>query len=192
MPDEGRDPVRRAFLPLVLVLIGALTLVAGCTGTADDDYPAWNLTLAGDGERVLTHPEVRALSAAEGYGYSVSTVGIKCGPNRYRGVLLSDLIDMAGGADTDDLIYISAEDGYLWVFDMDQVNGKEFFTFDENLREVTPPPLRVILAYEQDGKPLPSESGGPLRLVVISETPDIITEGSPWVKWVDRIEVHRK
>lgn len=185
--------VRRACLPLIPVLIGVLALVAGCTGTGSaDDYPAWNLTLAGDQERVLTHPELRALPAAEGYGYSVSTVGIKYGPNRYRGVLLADLIEMAGGAGTDDLIYVSAEDGYLWVFDRDQVNGKEFFTFDENLREVTPPPLRVILAYEQDGKPLAYEDGGPLRLVVISENSDVITEGSSWVKWVDRIEVHRK
>ncbi|HOC84005.1 MAG TPA: molybdopterin-dependent oxidoreductase [Methanoculleus sp.] len=186
-------PVRRISLPLILVLIGALALGAGCTDTGSvDDYPAWNLTLAGDREQVLTHPEIRALPAAEGYGYSVSTVGIKTGPNRYRGVLLADLIDMAGGAGADDLIYVSAEDGYLWVFDMDQVNGEGFFTFDENLREVTSPPLRVILAYEQDKEPLAYENGGPLRLVVITESPDVITEGSPWVKWVDRVEVHRK
>ena len=95
------------------------------------------------------------------------------------------------GAGADDLIYVSAEDGYLWVFDMNQVNGEGFFTFDENLREVTSPPLRVILAYEQDKKPLVYENGGPLRLVVITESPDVITEGSPWGKWVDRVEVKR-
>lgn len=186
--------VRQAYPTLLtLLFIGVAALTSGCLGTTPaEDYPAWNLTLAGDQEQVLTHPELRALPAAEGYGYSVSTVGIKYGPNRYRGVLLADLIEMAGGADTDDLIYISAEDGYLWVFDTDQVNGEGFFTFDENLKEVTPPPLRVILAYEQDGKPLPYEDGGPLRLVVISESPDVITEGSSWVKWVDQIEVHKK
>ncbi|MDD4387936.1 MAG: molybdopterin-dependent oxidoreductase, partial [Bacilli bacterium] len=41
----------------------------------------------------------------------------------------------------------------------------------------SPPPLRVILAYEQDGEPLAYEDGGPLRLVVITESPDVITEG---------------
>lgn len=182
-------PVRR----IILVLIGALILASGCLDmTPADDYQDWNLTLAGDEEMILTHPEIRALPAAEGYGYSVSTVGIKHGPNRYRGVPLADLVLAAGGAGEDDLVYVSAEDGYLWVFGMDQVRGEGFFTFDENLKEVAPPPLRVILAYEQDGSPLPFNEGGPLRLVIITESPDVITEGSSWVKWVDRVEVQRR
>ena len=144
---------------LALVLVGVAALVCGCLApeTAIEEV-AWNLTLAGEEEeKVLTLAEVRALSPDEGYGYSVSTVGIKYGPNRYRGVLLAGLIDMTGGAGGDALI--------------------------------TAPPLRVILAYEQDGEPLAYGDGGPLRLVVITETPDVITEGSPWVKWVDRVEV---
>jgi len=187
------SPVHRTSpILLALVLISAAALASGCLGPATAvEEVAWNLTLAGDEEQVLTHAELRALPAVEGYGYSVSTVGIKYGPNRYRGVLLADLIDMTGGAGADDLIYVSAEDGYLWVFDAAQLRGEEFFTFDENLHEIPSPVLRVILAYEQDGKPLAYGDGGPLRLVVITETPDVITEGSPWVKWVDRIEVKR-
>lgn len=185
--------VRRIYLPLILVLIGAAVAVPGCLDTVSaDDYPVWNLTLVGDQEMVLAHHELRALPPDEGYGYSVSTVGIKHGPNYYRGVLLTDLVEMVGGAVGDDLIYVSAEDGYLWVFDHDQMHGEGFFTFDENLKEVSPPPLHVILAYEQDGRPLPDVDGGPLRLVVITESPDTITEGSPWVKWVDRVEVRRR
>ncbi|PKL61563.1 MAG: molybdopterin-binding oxidoreductase [Methanomicrobiales archaeon HGW-Methanomicrobiales-2] len=187
-------PMHRGYQTLLAVLlIGAAALASGCLGPAVvADEVAWNLTLAGDPERVLTHPEIRALPAVEGYGYSVSTVGIKYGPNRYRGALLADLVEMAGGAGADDLIYVSAEDGYLWVFDAAQLRGEEFFTFDENLHEIPAPTLRVILAYEQDGEPLAYEDGGPLRLVVITENPDVITEGSPWVKWVDRLEVHRR
>lgn len=186
-------PTHRGYSALFIVLlIGAAAITSGCLGPANAaEEVAWNLTLAGEEERVLTFAEVRALPAVEGYGYSVSTVGIKYGPNHYCGVLLADLIDMAGGAGEDDLIYVSAEDGYLWVFDAAQLRGEEFFTFDENLKEIPAPPLRVILAYEQDGEPLAYGDGGPLRLVVITETPDVITEGSPWVKWVDRVEVKR-
>ena len=109
---------------LAVLLIGAAALASGCLAPATAiEEVAWNLTLAGDPERVLTHPEIRALPAVEGYGYSVSTVGIKYGPNCYRGVLLTDLIAMAGGAGADDLIYVSAEDGYLWVFDAAQLRG---------------------------------------------------------------------
>ncbi|HQD25429.1 MULTISPECIES: molybdopterin-dependent oxidoreductase [Methanoculleus] len=185
-------PVCRIY-PVVAMLIGIVVLASGCIGaTSGPDDVAWNLTLAGETESVLTLTELRQMPAVEGYGYSVSTVGIKYGPNRYRGVLLADLVEMVGGVGADDLIYVSAEDGYLWVFDTAQLQGKEFFTFSEELREIPSPPLQVILAYEQDGKPLAYEDGGPLRLVVITETHDVITEGSPWVKWVDRIEVHRK
>lgn len=187
-------PVHRGYSAIfTVVLVAVAALASGCIDAANGtDDVAWNLTLAGDQETVVTLAEIRALPAVEGYGYSVSTVGIKYGPNTYRGVLLSDLVEMAGGAGADDLIHVSAEDGYLWVFDTAQLQGEEFFTFDENLREIPSPPLQVILAYEQDGEPLEYEEGGPLRLVVITGTPDVITEGSPWVKWVDRIEVHRR
>ena len=188
-------PVRRRAYPalLILVSIGILALAAGCLGTGEtDDYPPWNLTLLGDTEIVLSLDEIREMDAVEGYGYAVSTVGIRYGPNSYRGVLLTDLLDMVGGVGKDDLVYVSAPDGYMWVFGAAQVRGEELFTFDENLHEIPSPPLQVILAYDCDGKPLAHDNGGPLRLVVISETPDVITEGSPWVKWVDKIEVRRR
>lgn len=178
-----------------ILLLAAAVCICGCMGASESgagEQIAWNLTVAGDTEEVLTLAELRALPAEEGYGYAVSTVGITFGPNRYRGVLVTDLALMAGGVDENDLVYVSAEDGYLWVFDTDQVRGKGFFTFDENLREIPAPPLRVILAYEQDGRPLTYEEGGPLRIVIITESPDVITEGSSWVKWVDRVEVHRR
>ncbi len=177
------------------LLLAAAVCISGCTGQGGDgveEQIAWNLTVAGETEEVLSLAELRALPAEEGYGYAVSTVGITFGPNRYRGVLLTNLAAMAGGADENDLVYVSAEDGYLWVFDTDQVRGEGFFTFDENLHEIPPPPLRVILAYEQDSRPLTYEEGGPLRIVIITESPDVITEGSSWVKWVDRVEVHRR
>jgi len=185
---------RRVYPALLLLSIGLLALAAGCLGTTTggDDYPAWNLTLIGDTEIVLSLDEIRAMDAVEGYGYAVSTVGIRYGPNRYRGVLLTDLLDMVGGVGEDDLVYVSAPDGYMWVFDGVQVRGEDLFTFDENLHEIPSPPLQVILAYDCDGKPLAYDNGGPLRLVVISETPDVITEGSPWVKWVEKIEVKRR
>jgi len=46
--------------------------------------------------------------------------------------------------------------------------------------------------YEQDGKPVSYNDGGPARVAIVSDSPGIVTEGSAWVKWVDRIEVHQK
>jgi DMSO/TMAO reductase YedYZ molybdopterin-dependent catalytic subunit len=186
---------RQASSFLIALGLALLLIAAGCTG-ADENAPAaglppWNLTLSGDEERVLDLEEVRALPATECYAFGVSTVGIKYGPFRCRGVLISDLVTLVGGIEPGDRVWIYGEDGYLWVMDDEQVHGEGFITMDPDLREIPSPPLRVVLMYEQDGVPLAYENGGPLRVVIGAESDDIVTEGSSWVKWVDRIEIHR-
>ncbi|MBP2145732.1 DMSO/TMAO reductase YedYZ molybdopterin-dependent catalytic subunit [Methanofollis sp. W23] len=181
----------------LVALVCAAAAVCGCTGTNDpgaqvEDKVAWNLTLTdGTQEKVLTFDEVKALPAWEGYGYAVSTVGIKYGPYTVKGVPLTTLFEQIGGFETGDQVGISAPDGYYWVFDDEQVAGKGFVTFDEDLKEKTSPDLTLVLAYEFNGTAVPEGDGGPLRIVVGTDDPGTITEGSAWVKWVDTIEVER-
>jgi len=190
----------RTRLALVFVLIPtllfALAFTAGCTSSGEtavgEEFAGWNLTINGSFEKVLTLDEVKALPSVTGHGFAVSTVGIKYGPYICRGVDVRDLAAAAGGAQPGDEVWISAPDGYLWVFDYDQLQGQDFITFNASLKEIPSPPLRIILMYEQDGRPLTYDDGGPCRIAIISEQDGIVTEGSAWVKWVNRIEVHRK
>jgi DMSO/TMAO reductase YedYZ molybdopterin-dependent catalytic subunit len=179
-----------------------LGLLAGCASTSQpeapvsggpqaDDFSGWRLTLNGTTEKVLTLDDLRAMPPVTGHGYAVSTVGIRYGPWVVKGVDLRDLAALVGGVRPGDQLWISAPDGYLWVFDHDQLQGKGFVTFDADLKEIPSPPLRVLLVCEMDGKPLTHDGGGPCRVGIISENPGVVTEGSAWVKWVDRIEVHR-
>jgi hypothetical protein len=46
--------------------------------------------------------------------------------------------------------------------------------------------------YEQDKKPVSYDDGGPARIVIMSDEPGIVTEGSAWVKWVNTIEIKKK
>jgi DMSO/TMAO reductase YedYZ molybdopterin-dependent catalytic subunit len=176
---------------------------AGCTSTAPasspqtvsgsvDDFGPWNLTVNGTTRFVYSLDQIRALPATTGNGFAVSTVGIKYGPYTCKGVLLTDLLGPSGGLAPGDQVWISAPDGYLWVFDFDQVHGNGFITFNESLKEIPSPPLRILLMYEQDGKPLSYNEGGPLRVAIISDEKGVVTEGSAWVKWVDRIEIKKK
>lgn len=189
----------RSAIPALLLLAACtvLCLLAACTGTPDrgtvpaDDFSDWRLTLNGTGEEVLTLEDLRGLPATEGHGYAVSTVGIRYGPYRCRGVDLNLIVDMAGGMGERDQVWVSAPDGYLWVFDAEQMSGEGFVTFNEDLKEIPSPPLSIILMYEQDGHPLSYDDGGPARIAIISQEPGVVTEGSAWVKWVDRIEVRR-
>jgi hypothetical protein len=187
----------------VFVLLILLCFSAGCTGTApvsgplpgakaSDEFSTWNLTVNGSTKTVYSLDQVRSLPATSGNGFAVSTVGIKYGPYVCKGVLLTDLLDAAGGIARGDQVWISAPDGYLWVFDYDQVQGRSFITFNESLKEIPSPPLKILLMYEQDGKPLSYDDGGPVRIAIISDQKGVVTEGSAWVKWVNKIEIKKK
>jgi len=178
----------RAALPATVLLL--LAIASGCSAPAGDTLARdWRLTVNGTTEKVITLQEVRALPSVTGHGYCVSTTGARFGPYTCRGVDLRDIAALAGGIGPGQQAWVSAPDGYLWVFDADQLDGKDFVTFDENLKEIPSPPLRIILMYEQNGKPLSYDDGGPARIAIVSEQPGVITEGSAWVKWVDRIEI---
>jgi DMSO/TMAO reductase YedYZ molybdopterin-dependent catalytic subunit len=187
----------------ICILLILFCWCGGCTGTAPapshpqvqttaDDFSTWNLTVNGTTRQVYSLDQIRTFPATTGNGFAVSTVGIKYGPYTCRGVLLTDLLAPAGGISAGDQVWISAPDGYLWVFDYDQVQGNGFITFNESLKEIPSPPLRILLMYEQDEKPLSYDDGGPLRVAIISDQPGVVTEGSAWVKWVDTIEVRKR
>lgn len=185
----------KGLFPVICICLLAAGCICGCIGDDEtgmvvlEPLPG-NLTIInGETEIVLDWDAIKAMPAFEGYGYAVSTVGIKYGPYAVKGVPLTDLIALSGDFGPENRVWVSATDGYLWVFDADQVEGEGFITFDDALKEVPAPPLTIIIMYEQDGKPLTYEEGGPFRMVVATETPDVITEGSSWVKWVDTIEV---
>ncbi len=188
--------MRPALFPASILILFVLILNAGCSSTSipavPDEFPGWNITINGSVEKVLTLNDIKALPSVTGHGFAVSTVGIKYGPYSCRGVDLRDLAALAGGVQTGDEVWIYAPDGYLWVFDYDQLQGQGFVTFNASLKEIPSPPLKVILMYEQDSRPLSYDDGGPCRIAIISEQDGVVTEGSAWVKWVNRIEVHRK
>jgi len=50
-------------------------------------------------------------------------------------------------------------------------------------------PLKIIVAYEYDGKAIDPESEGPLRLAIVSPTMNQVTDGHWWVKWLNRLEL---
>jgi DMSO/TMAO reductase YedYZ molybdopterin-dependent catalytic subunit len=180
---------------LVLACIVTSVLAAGCTTApaAGENAAAkdWRLVLHGTSEKVLTMDDLRLLPAVTGHGYAVSTTGVRFGPYVCTGVDLRDLADEVGGLGPGDRIWVSAPDGYMWVFDTEQAEGKGFVTFNESLKEIPSPPLRIILMYEQDGEPVSYDDGGPARIAIVSGQPGVVTEGSAWVKWVDRIEIKK-
>ncbi|MBT8508591.1 hypothetical protein AZH53_09255 [Methanomicrobiaceae archaeon CYW5] len=178
-----------------LLLLLVLAAACGCTDSGQTAPAApepleGTVTIIHGGTSVTyDYDDIATMPAWEGMAYAVSTVGIKYGPYQAKGVPLIDLITLSGSFEEENQAWISADDGYMWVFDYDQVMGEGFITFDEDLKEIPSPPLTVILMYEQDGQPLSYDDGGPFRVVVATDEGGVITEGSSWVKWVSAIEV---
>ncbi len=157
---------------------------------ADEETKAWRLTLVGkDGqELVLSVKDVASLPSYKGRGGFFSTVGVVCGPFSMKGVTLEELCNQVGGVSSKDVVMISAQDGYSAVFSPEQVMG-EFITYDEDLKEVPHDELKLVLTYQEDGKPLPRDAGRPLRLALLGPGKGFLTEGSHWVKWVNKVEI---
>ncbi len=183
--------MRRGITALVVVLVAVLA--AGCTGSPPGAAPAPTATLSLNGSTNITlgYAEVLALPSVTGVGGAVSTTGIKYGPFQIRGVALSTLAELAGGMEQGQTMRVHAPDGYMWVLDRDRVDGKGFVVFSPELKEIANPPTLVpVLMYEQNGTALSKEQGGPFRIAVLDPAGSpVITEGSGWVKWVDRIEI---
>ncbi len=181
----------------IILVVGALLIAASIVAylrpwqmLMDDETRAWRLTLVGrDGsEKMLSFKDITSLPSYRGNGGFFSTVGVVCGPYAVKGVTLEELGKQVGGITPGDAVMISAKDGYSAVFSYEQVMG-EFITYDADLREVPHGELKTILMYRQGGKPLPHEAGKPLRLAVAGPEKGLLTEGSHWVKWVNRIEI---
>lgn len=186
MRKSSKPPI--LYLAIAVVCIAAITAVAYTHPFHEEEKINWNLTLIGEEENVLTFDEIKAMPPYKGYGGFFTTVGMKHGPFKCKGVPIEDLCDLVGGFKHSNTLWVSAPDGYLMVFTYDQVTG-DFITYDPTtLKEVSHGKLTMILMYEQDGAPLSDDDGRPLRLAIVSED-KLMTEGSYWVKWVDKIEI---
>lgn len=185
--------MRRALLLLACAAVALL--VAGCTtppqSPASAPTPNATLVLNGSTSVTLSYEDVLALPSVSGVGGAVSTTGIRYGPFQIKGVSLRTLAEQVGGIGPNQTLRVHAPDGYMWVLGADQIDGEGFIVFTPELKEIDPPPAVIpVLMYEQNGTALSEELGGPFRIAVLNQegTP-VITEGSGWVKWVDRIEV---
>ena len=189
MKRDSRVPVLPTLI-IAMVCIGVIITATGClhlSGVTEETID-WNLTLVGDEEKVLTFDDIKTMPSYTGRGGFFSTVGMKYGPFKCKGVPIEYLCDLVGGIDESSTVWISAPDGYMMVFDYDQIKC-DFNTFDpEDLKEVPHGDLKLILTYEQDGELLPENDGRPFRVSIVGKE-DLLTEGSYWVKWVDRIEI---
>lgn len=150
------------------------------------------LTLDGpNGTRTFTLDELKALPATSGQAGMKSSTGKITVPAEYTGVLLEDLANLVGELNPETGVNVVANDGYAMTLSHDQITNGSFITYDpsDGSEKVIDEPLQALVAYEVDGQALDSKSEGTLRLVIISDKNNQVTDGHWSVKWVERVEV---
>jgi DMSO/TMAO reductase YedYZ molybdopterin-dependent catalytic subunit len=139
----------------------------------------------------LTLNDLKALPAVEGWAGIKSSTGKITVPERFKGVALDELCELVGGLDANAGVSVVAKDGYAMTISYDQITRSDFITYDPGTGDEikAKDPLKVIIAYEKEGKPLPEDSEGTLRLVVVTPKNNQVVDGHWSVKWVNQIAV---
>ncbi len=177
LPSSGPTPVPATAIP------------SPALSGADAEYV---LELVGPtGTKMLSLAEIKALPAVDGWAGIKNSVGRITPPAPHKGVSIEQLCGLVGGLTADNAVEIAARDGYAMSMSYNEVVNGELITYDPGTGSEIKinDPLRVILAYEREGKPLPAESDGVLRLAVVSPKNNQVTDGHWTVKWVTKLVI---
>jgi DMSO/TMAO reductase YedYZ molybdopterin-dependent catalytic subunit len=152
------------------------------------------LEIVGETDSVsLTMAELKDMPATEGFAGIKSSTGQITPPNTFKGVALKDLAALVGGMDENTGFNVVAEDGYSITYSYDQINHGTFVAYDPATGDELKNPVQLtpILAYEMNGQPLDPKQDGILRLAIVSDTMNQVTDGHWSVKWVVRFEAKK-
>ncbi len=149
----------------------------GLVRLADGAQAPYSLTISGlvDRPRALSYAELRALPAEDQTSDLHCVEGWSVPDAHWRGVRPAVLARLAG---------VRPEATHVVFRALGHIRGGPLDRYVESLplAEALDPALRILLALDLDGAPLPHERGAPLRLVAPY---DLAYKG---IKFVDAIE----
>jgi DMSO/TMAO reductase YedYZ molybdopterin-dependent catalytic subunit len=196
-PGASGNARRHAAALVAVAVIGLAALAAACGGSSGQASPSAAasgpvvLTIRGEnGSRTFTMNQLQALPSYQGYAGIKSSTGVITVPSKYKGVPLADLAALVGGISKANGVTIVAKDGYGMTFSYRQIMENGFTTYDPatGAEEPASGKLHVIIAYQNDGKPLGVDDG-PLKLAVAEDTPAQVVDGHWAIKWLDEMSV---
>jgi hypothetical protein len=131
------------------------------------------------------------MEATRGQAGIKSSTGKITLPAAFTGVALRDLAELVGGLDPALGVNVVAKDGYGLTFSYDQMVNGTFVAYDpatgDEIR--APEGLTAIVAYEREGQGMSEVSDGTLRVAIVSDRNNQVTDGHWSIKWVTKLEV---
>ena len=197
-PFAMRSPRLWLALGLAGLAVALVPAAASCGGHSGSTAHAGGssgpvvLTVGGSkGSRQFTMADLKAMPAYTGWAGIKTSVGTIHLPQHYTGVKLSDLAAAVGGISSSNKVTMLANDGYGMTFSYKQLMQSGLTTYDPatGAEEKPSETLTVVVAYAVDGKPLPEQDYGQLKLVIATSKPDQVTDGHWAVKWLARVEI---
>jgi DMSO/TMAO reductase YedYZ molybdopterin-dependent catalytic subunit len=138
------------------------------------------------GETILnfTLPQVMAMDTVTSSGGLMKSTGTILGPNEFTGVPVRDLVGLVFSGSNFSLEVV-ATDGYSMTYSSSQAINGTFAYYDANGSLIGPGDFTMLLAYEQDGAPIPDMT---FRIVIVGDGSPI-TDGHFWAKYVRTLTV---
>jgi len=146
------------------------------------------LTVTGpSGTEELSMADLKAIWATSGYGGWKNQLGNITAPVSWKGVALTNLMDLVGGGNE---VLVIAADGYEQPLSAAEVGGA-VTTYNpatgEEISSISGS-ITVIVAYAKGGSAIGGDEG-PLRIAFVSPEKDQVTDSFRWVRMVTKITV---
>lgn len=172
-----------------LAILFSLLLFTAC-GSSESSSNIINLSGLNGESKTLSFDELENMQATTGYGGWITSIGTINEPVPYKGVAVTKLLEEVGGLTEGKDIKITATDDYSMNFSYNQIVANDLPVFSaldgkEIEYENT---LTIIVAYLKNGQVI-DEEHGPLRIAIVSEKADQITDGHWWIKQVSDIAI---
>ena len=186
------------WLGLSILIVVAMLLASCSTSTTTSTLTSMPTTTATgpvvltvtNGSKIMTYSltDLQDANVVTEYGGQKGKGGAITGPFPYTGVALTDLLNTGGGITAGQSVKVTASDGSTETLSYDQITNGNFNIYDTSgnpITTMTKPIFAVV--YSVSGTPLDNATG-PIELGILS-TLNFITDGSMWVKMVNKIDI---
>ncbi len=111
---------------LIAVLVGVIVLAGASIGAImllqqPSAGPSIDVIKKDSTQQTIAFSRILSMESVEAYGAYENSYGNPRGNGTYKGVKVSDLVDLAGGMESTDLIVVNASDGYSVTFPYSKV-----------------------------------------------------------------------
>ena len=149
---------------LVAILIGVIVLAGASIGAImllqqPSASPSIDVIKKDSTQQTIAFSQMLSMESVEAYGAYENSYGNPRGNGTYKGVKVSDLVDLAGGMESTDLIVVNASDGYSVTFPYSKVYPS---LSTQDLQG------DMILAYSYNGTMMPEWELG-FRIIFLTE-----------------------